>query len=98
MSRESSIHTEDDIVWNPNDVEKSLLRNELTGPRKENAIPFRALLKGCAVYLVISFCVGALLSLALVSLGQNEVLGASFQSQGNQWSKTLCICCAKFSS
>ena len=89
MSREPSIQSEDDLAWNANDVEKSLLHDEVNEPQKADEISRWSRLKGCAVHLVMSFCFGALVSLAIVSLGQSRAKRASFLSQDNQWSITF---------
>ena len=86
MSREPSIQTEDDLVWRANDVEKSLLHNEMNGPQESDEISRWSRLRRWAVYLVTSICFGALLSLAIYARSQSRVEYGTSSSQDKNWS------------
>ena len=79
MSREPSIQSEDDLVWNAKDVEKSL-RNETHRPYQDDDVSRWTWFKGCAVYSLLSFCLGALLALAIIPREQSRA------EHGSHWS------------
>ena len=89
MSREPSLQTEDDLVWRADDVEKSLLHNELNGQEESDEISCWTPLKKYAVYLVASICFGALLSLAIYAHSQSRVEYGISSSQDRNWSMTF---------
>lgn len=93
MSREPSMQSEDDLVWNANDVEKSLLDNKMHGPQKDDNSSRWTRLKGGAVYLIVSFCFGALLSLAIIPQDQSRPECGNLPSQKNHWSTLFLVHC-----
>ena len=86
MSHQPSIQSEDDLGWNVDDVEKSLLHEEMNDSHMGNNTSHWTRLKGCAFYLALSFCFGALTCLAVVPLGQSGGECGTSPSQDNQWS------------
>ena len=84
MSCKPLVQSEDDFVGIADDVEKSLLHNEMNGRPKEVDMSRWTQLKGCAIYLVMTFCFGALLVLAIVPLGQSRAECGSCPSQDDQ--------------
>ena len=72
MSREPSIQSEDDPIWNAKDVEKSLLHNEKHRPHQDDDVSRWTWSKGCAIYSILSFCFGVLLALAIIPREQSR--------------------------
>ena len=96
MSREPSIQTEDDFVWRANDVEKSLLHNEMNGPQESDETSCWTRLKRCAVYLATSICFGALLSLAIYAQSQSRAEYGTSSSQDQNWSRIFHVIAREF--
>ena len=86
MSHQPLIQSEDDLGRNVDDVEKSLFHKEMNDSHMSDNISHWTRLKGCAFYLALSFCFGALASMIVVPQHQSGGDCEISPSQDNQWS------------
>lgn len=86
MSPEPLILSEEDIIWSADDVEKSLLHNEINDAQKTE-INSRGIHVGTfCFYLVLSFTFGVLISFIILFLSQvRPECGCA--SQDSQWGR-----------